>query len=356
MDKIEEIPTYNINEVEVFSAGTWNKDTYSTNDLHDMVTAFNSLKDGFKPYLKLGHDDSQKLAKSSGMPSVGWVDRIYVRGEKLLADLSYIPKEIYKLIKAKAYRKVSCEIYWNLDVNGNKYPRVLGAIALLGAETPGVLNLKDILGQYALLNSNNEVRVFNADENNDSLKAYDINFEPIMEDKSMSQEVEKVQEELEAQKKSYAEVQGQLEAKNKEIEAAQVELAKFREQALKAEAEATAAKVAKFVTEMEAKKLVTPSMKDLVTELLSDKKEYSLGEKTVTKEEAIEQILTLSQEAAKVNFTESSRADFGKKEDKMKDLEGKVEKYMQEHKCSYGKAMKEVMRDMKPEEKMDEKE
>jgi hypothetical protein len=285
---------------------------------------------------------------------MGWVERLYIRGEKLLADFSYIPKEIFKLIKAKAYRKVSCEIYWNLDVNGNKYPRVLGAIALLGAETPGVLNLRDILSNYTMLSENNVMRVFNDEQNKDSVKSYDVNFEPQTEDKTMSQEIETVQAELEEQKKSYAQAQEQLEAKAKEIEAANVELAKFREEALKAQAEAQTAKISKFVTELESKKLSTPAMKDLLTELLSDKKEYSVKEKAMSKEEVLEEILTLSKESAKVNFDESSRADFGKKEDKMKDLEGKVEKYMQEHKVSYGKAAKEVMKGMKPEEKMEE--
>jgi hypothetical protein len=76
----EEIKTYKIKQVEVFSAGEWNKDKYEVNDLHDMVTAFNALRGGFVPFLKLGHDDNQKFAKSSGLPSVGWVENLYVKG------------------------------------------------------------------------------------------------------------------------------------------------------------------------------------------------------------------------------------------------------------------------------------
>jgi hypothetical protein len=154
--------TYSINSVEVFSAGEWNKDKYDITDLQSIVSAFESLKTGLRPYIKLGHDNEQKLAKSSGLPSVGWVERLYIRGEKLFADLNYIPKKVYELIKSKAYRKVSCEIYWDLDVNGIKYPRVLGAIALLGAESPGVMNLADILGNYSLL-QNKSYGVFDSD-------------------------------------------------------------------------------------------------------------------------------------------------------------------------------------------------
>ena len=168
---MDDIQTYDIKSVEIFSEGVWNKDKYNINDLHDMVSAFNNLKNGFKPYLKLGHDNKQTLMKSSGLPSIGWVENLYVKGNKLIADLHNIPKEIYKLIKAKAYRKVSCEVYWDLDVNGTKYPRVLGALALLGAETPGVLNLADILSNYSLLIKNNVGGVFDAIEKRDNFKS-----------------------------------------------------------------------------------------------------------------------------------------------------------------------------------------
>lgn len=353
MDRVEVENTYNIKEVEVFSAGTWNKDQYKVEDLHAMVTAFHTLKDGFAPFLKLGHDDSQKLAKSSGMPAVGWVENLYVKGEKLFADLSYIPKEIFKLIKNKAYRKVSCEIYWDLDVNGVTYPRVLGAIALLGAETPGVMNLADILGNYSLL-TNNMVKVFEANQKEDSLKKYDIELETNMEDE-MSEEIEKVKEDLEAQKKSYAKAQEDLDSKSKELADAQEKLKSYQLAAEKAQAAEKEAKVAKFVTELEAKKLSTPAMKDLVTELLSDKKEYSVKDKTMTREEVLTEILTLSKEAAKVNFDESSRADFVKKEDKLKELEAKIEKYSKDNKVSYAQAYKAVMKGEKMDEMDEEK-
>ena len=331
--------TYKIKGVEVFSAGEWNKDKYSIEDLHSMVTAFNSLKGGFKPYLKLGHDENQKLAKNSGLPSVGWVENLYVRGDKLVADLEYIPEKIYKLIKSKAYRKVSCEIYWDLDVNGNKYPRVVGAIALLGAETPGVLNLNDILGNYALLH-NSKGGVFEAMDKRDNFKSYSIKFES-QED---NVDLEQVQAELEAQKKSYAKAQEDLAAKAKETEEAHVELSKLREEVAKANAEATASKLAKFVVELESKKLVTPAMKDMVTELMSDKKEYSIADKKMTKEEVVTQLLSLSQEAGKVNFSEKTKADFAKKEDKTEAADKEIKKYAEDNKCSYAQAYKAVMK------------
>lgn len=352
MENVSEVPTYNISGVEVFSAGKWNNDNYSISDLHEMVTAFNSLKGGFKPYLKLGHDDHQKLAKSSGLPSIGWVENLYVRGEKLLADFNYIPKKIFQLIKSKAYRKVSCEIYWNLEVNGSKYPRVLSAIALLGAETPGVMNLTDILGNYTLL-QNKEARVFEAMGNQDNFKSYEFNLETQMEEDKMSEELDKVQKELDEQKKSYASIEAEKTELQKQIEAQKDELNKFREEAEKARIAEKNAKIAQFVTELEAKKLASPSMKDHLTELLSDKKEYTIKEKQMTREDILTEILTLSQEMSKVNFDESSRADFAKKGDKEKELSEEIEKYQKDNKCDYAKAYKEVMRGKK-EEKLEE--
>ena len=90
-------------------------------------------KNQFENYIyqmKNSIDDKQKLAKSSGLPSVGWVEHLYIKGTKLLADLNYIPEKVFKLIKSKAYRKVSCEIYWNLTVEGNKYSRVCSFICI----------------------------------------------------------------------------------------------------------------------------------------------------------------------------------------------------------------------------------
>jgi hypothetical protein len=358
MAEVLEIRTYKIKGVEVFSAGEWNKDKYSIEDLHSMVAAFNSLKVGFRPYLKLGHDNKQQFAKSSGLPSVGWVENLYVTGSKLMADFDYVPEKIYKLIKSRAYRKVSCEVYWDLDVDGSRYPRVIGAVALLGAENPGVMNLDDILGMYAFKHDN-QAGVFKAFESQDNFKTYEVSFEPQSEDEMSQEEIEKVKSELEEQKKNYSTAQSEIEKSKQELETqrkaledANEKLKTFAIEKQKAEEEARAAKVSQFTTELESKKLSTPAMKDLVAEILSDKKEYTVADKKLTKEEALEQLLTLSKEAAKVNFEESSRSDFAKdkEKDKTKALDEEISKYAAEHKCDYGQAYKAVMKSKNTEE------
>lgn len=133
-----------IQGLEIFATGKWNGDPYSADDLDEMVRAFGAV--GFKPPLKLGHSEKQKILKGEGLPAAGWVDSIYRKGKKLLADVRDIPDTIYQLIKSRAYDRVSAEIYWNYtdSESGKKFPRVLRAIALLGQDIPEVTNLKAI--------------------------------------------------------------------------------------------------------------------------------------------------------------------------------------------------------------------
>jgi hypothetical protein len=338
--------TYKIKGVRIFSEGKWNGTKITPKDLEEMVESFGKLKTGFKPFLKFGHENEQRIRKSSGLPSIGWVEDLYVKGKHLFADISYIPKKVYEVIKNKAYRYVSCEVYSDLEVEGTTYPKVLGALSLLGAENPGVMNLDEILAQYSLINT--EGGVFEAITKSDSFKEYSTNLETYAGDE-MSEELQKVTEELEAKKTSFALLETEKTDLQKKLETEQAEKTKLegqlqefklKEEASRLEAEKT--KVALFVTELEGKKLVSPAMKDLVQELMSDKKEFSVKEKTLSKGELIEQILTLSHEAAKVNFDESSKATFGKKESEVEIQDQEIQKYATENKCSYGVAYREI--------------
>lgn len=352
MGAAEKISTYRINEVEIFAVGKWNGDEYTLDDLHSMVSAFNALERGFRPYLKLGHDEKQVLAKSSGMPALGWVENVRVKGDKLVADFTDIPETIYKLIESKAYRKVSCEIYWDLDFNGEKLPRVLGAVALLGAENPGVMNLEDILSLYDM-SEINHVGVFKPFEIEVSFKQYSMDFN-LPGGKMGEKKLEELQSDLEAQKKEYSKIEKDKEALQAKLDEQAKEIEKFKTEQAAQLAELNKAKVEKFCAELEAKKLITPAMKDHVAELMSDKKEYSIKkddkDEAKTKEQLVSELLEMGREAAKVNFDESSKAEFGKKKDEMGEIEKEVEVYMQENKCDYAKAYKEVMRSKKSNE------
>ena len=158
-DKEMELTTVDLKDVEIFAEGTWlgknsapEGDTYTAQDLENMVTAFEELKDRIKPPAKLGHDFAQKFAQQSGLPALGWVTGLKKVGTKLLADVSQIPGKVAELIKAGAYKRISPEIIWDFtdSVSNKVYPRVLKAVALLGAELPAVNTLDDIMALYGL--------------------------------------------------------------------------------------------------------------------------------------------------------------------------------------------------------------
>ena len=147
--KVEERLTYDISDVEIGSVGKWNGDDYSEKDFDDMVEAQTELFDVHKPYLKLGHDKTQKLLQQDGLPAAGWVHKLKRSGDKLLCDFVNVPQKIYELLKRKAYKRISPEIYWNVLFEGKKFRRVLKAASILGANIPAMNNLDDILNLYS---------------------------------------------------------------------------------------------------------------------------------------------------------------------------------------------------------------
>lgn len=148
-----------IKGVEIFAAGKWNGDVYTEKDLDAIVASFDHT--GFVPPLKLGHDENQSLLQRDGMPSAGWVEKVYRKGKKLVADFKDIPEKIFNLIKNKAYNQVSAEIYWNLEVGDNVFSRALKAVALLGADIPAVADLKSISEMFSGIEAECKIYAFN---------------------------------------------------------------------------------------------------------------------------------------------------------------------------------------------------
>lgn len=125
-----------LNNVEIFRTGTWNGDKFNTTDLDDMVNNFNAV--GFKPPVKLGHDEK------SGDPAFGWVAALRRVGDRLVADFIDLPDKIFQAIKDKQFDAVSSEIFFNLKRDGKLFKRALKAVALLGANIPAVSNLRPL--------------------------------------------------------------------------------------------------------------------------------------------------------------------------------------------------------------------
>lgn len=348
---------FNISGVEVFSAGTWNGDEYTKDDLGVMVQAFDENKSGFRPFLKLGHDEKQSLLQKDGLPSAGWVERLYIVGDKLMADFVDIPKKVYELIRVKAYRKVSAEIFWNLKVKDKTYKRLLGAVALLGSDVPGVMNLSDILSMYKF-------------EGAEPPKIYSKNKEIDYDNLTILNERGEIMTKTENEIK----LEYDLKVKNDEIEAEKARVQKLEEEtaSLKSEAEtlrkfkieaeakeqrllaeAETARIEKFVTEMKAEKLCSPAMEENMKLLLGeDKKEYTVKidkeEKKLTKSELLKETFKLFKAAADVNFEESSsdeKKSYAKGNEE--ELDKLATEYAAKNKVSYGQALKAVTKEMK---------
>jgi hypothetical protein len=213
---------------EVFRVGTHNGDKYTHKDLDAMVTAFQEMD--FLPAIKIGH-------AQNGSDAYGYVDNLRRDGDRLVADFTHIDDEIKDKVDARKLSRVSGEVYWNFERNGKKYPRVLGAVALLGHEIPGVAGLKPLYENYSdgavtrcyeFEFATGDDQRGNADDNTQEQTAMSI---------------EKVQAELaalqknhdaaQAELKKYQDDQAKLYATAKEAEALKVEVSKLREDASK---------------------------------------------------------------------------------------------------------------------------
>lgn len=337
-----------IKNVEVFAAGNWNGDSYTIEDLDEMVQAFDQTKDKMLPFLKLGHDDKQALIQQDGLPAAGWVSGLRRVGDKLVADFSDIPSKIFSLIQNKAYRKVSSEIYWNVKVGDSKFKRFLSAVSLLGADMPAVTTLNDILGRFKI---NDYESIKSYAENKDDLIIKSYTFDQKGDEMSdelkkeldklkadyavLSKDMEKIQkdkEKLESVSKKDKDLVEKLESEKKELQ-------KFKSEA---DERAKKAEDEKYFSDLQKQELATPAMKPYVMEFLSDKKEYSVKEKKLSRKELLADMLKCFK-ALDVNLDEGSEQ--GQKQDSEAAQIAEVEKYAKENDVSFAKAYKIIMKD-----------
>lgn len=321
-----------ISDVEIFSVGTWNGDEYTAEDLDAMVSAFDENNETLKPYLKLGHDKDQKLVQSDGYPAAGWITKLKRVGEKLVADFSNVPTKIFDLINKGAYRKVSSEIYWNIEINGKKYDKFLSGVALLGSDMPAVGNLNDIIALYSLKKYS---------DNESTVKSYDYQ----QGSPDMEKEIEELKKQLSEKIAEIEDMKKKMNAKDEEpeeIKNLKKEFAQAKDELEKIKAEKEAVELDAYIATL---KDVTPAMKPYVKALLgkeNEKKSYSVGEKELSKNQILEEILKLHS-AADVNLDESSsEGESGKT--KEQELAAKIDAYVNEHKVTYAQAYKAILK------------
>ncbi len=135
--------------VAVFQSGRHRGKTYSERDLSDMVRNFDRSSAptaGRQPSLRvpavLGHEESQEFLERSDLPAAAWCERLYRDGKTLRADFGDVHPKIMKLLRGKAYRTVSAEVYDEPPEGLQGSGKMLRRVAFLGGEIPQIKNLK----------------------------------------------------------------------------------------------------------------------------------------------------------------------------------------------------------------------
>jgi hypothetical protein len=120
-------------EMEVFRAGDFGaKGTWKETDLEKLARDYSPAL--LEAPLTLDH------ARSG--PAFGWVAGLRRIGDRLVARITGVPDSLRELIRRGAYKKRSVELLRSFKPTGRPYLR---AVSLLGAASPAVPGLRDIV-------------------------------------------------------------------------------------------------------------------------------------------------------------------------------------------------------------------
>lgn len=122
--------------IEIFKTGNHfdskgNKKSYSVDDLTKITDIYNNKvaeSDSYEAPLVKGHPGSDE-------PAYGWVEKLQLKGDKLLAKLKDVTPELIKEIRDGRFKKVSVALY-------NDF--LLRHVGLLGAMPPAIKGLRNV--------------------------------------------------------------------------------------------------------------------------------------------------------------------------------------------------------------------
>jgi hypothetical protein len=345
-----------IQGVEIFAAGKWNGDEYTEKDLEVLESSFAETKGLLKPYLKLGHGDSQKLLAEDELPAAGFISRVYRKGKKLLADFTHVPAKIHALIKNGAYNRVSSELFVNFKTGDRTYPYALKAVALLGGATPAVHTLADILNLYS--ESIGARATYTIDT--ETIKAFEFQMGSEVnlstEDNPMTiEELNRQNAKLESEKQS---LETEIAALEKDLTEAQTALKTSQDEAKKIAEKAETiskefgmhkkqvmdAEIEAEVKQFVADEKILPAQAPFLVELLKnvqvnqETKKFTVAEKEYSSvRELVKAFVTAHVE---INTGEKGGSDRGTvAQDSINALAEKAAKYADEHKVSFKEAL-----------------
>lgn len=183
----------NMRNVEIFRTGTHTDSagrtkTWTGEDLAEIAGSY--LPTNYEAPNVIGHP-------ASAAPAWGWVERLRVVGDRLLADLKDVPEEFVKMVRAKRFKKRSISLF----TDGR-----LRHVGWLGAAAPAVSGLKDFE-----FSSGEAAQEYNF-EFSGGEAAQEYNFEDAgptpqnVEEEEMKTELEKLKAELAAMRGELAQV------------------------------------------------------------------------------------------------------------------------------------------------------
>lgn len=147
------LQTDTVRDLELLRVGVGNGRRYTADDLQHLLDADQKLRAyGYTPYMKLGHNRSQSLLASDGLPNAGNIQplRLSADGQAVVADVTDVPKQVARLIQTKNYGPRSAELWVNQQLIPDEppLPMALRSAAWLGGEAPALKNLNDIEALY----------------------------------------------------------------------------------------------------------------------------------------------------------------------------------------------------------------
>jgi len=104
-----------LNAIPVFHTGNYPQGTFDVDYLHQLADSYDPAVHEAPNYLD--HEDKTGN-RPAGNLAFGWIKRLYVKGDTLLADLVDVPRRFADLILAGRIKKRSVEIYSDLDGKG----------------------------------------------------------------------------------------------------------------------------------------------------------------------------------------------------------------------------------------------
>ncbi len=149
------LPTEDFNGVEIMETGEHTDMfgqtvNFTGEDLDSAEKSWQELGDSVvSAPIRLGtHDEKGQIKLSSGAVA-GWATNVRRSGDKLLADIRKVPKQVADLMRAGQFRKRSAGLHHNFEWDGKQYPWLLDHVAFLGDKAPAIRTLNDVIALYS---------------------------------------------------------------------------------------------------------------------------------------------------------------------------------------------------------------